>query len=382
MQVTHFPDDPPPRWHQPVLALGNFDGLHRGHMKIIDRVRRRAGERGGTPAAMTFDPAPAARRPARQGAAAADDRRAEARSAGAVRACRASRSCASPASCRTGSRRRSSGRCSSSGCTSPKCGSARTSCSATIAPATSRCCAASAPATASAPRRSIRSATRTSWSAARACAGCVSEGRVDEAGALLGHHYFIDGVVVRGAGRGREHRVSRPPTSQTENELLPPSGRLCDDGRPSTASCYRVGDQHRHAADVRRRRPPGDRDAHLRLRSRISTIAACGCRSCSGCATSGRFPTSTRCARRSRPTAAARAGCSAAFRCRIVIYARARPADALTATRFDLRLSVPAEGDLRAIAGRAGRQGRRAPRRRLRPTRSRSAHRSPSWRCS
>ena len=40
------------------MALGNFDGLHRGHMKIIDRVRRRAGERGGTPAAMTFDPHP------------------------------------------------------------------------------------------------------------------------------------------------------------------------------------------------------------------------------------------------------------------------------------------------------------------------------------
>ncbi|HXW06031.1 MAG TPA: adenylyltransferase/cytidyltransferase family protein, partial [Vicinamibacterales bacterium] len=56
--IAHFPDDPPPRWHQPVLALGNFDGLHRGHMKIIDRVRRRAGERGGTPAAMTFDPHP------------------------------------------------------------------------------------------------------------------------------------------------------------------------------------------------------------------------------------------------------------------------------------------------------------------------------------
>ncbi|OFW09899.1 MAG: riboflavin biosynthesis protein RibF [Acidobacteria bacterium RIFCSPLOWO2_02_FULL_67_36] len=58
MHVAHFPDDPPPRWHQPVLALGNFDGLHRGHMKIVDRVRRRAGERGGTPAAMTFDPHP------------------------------------------------------------------------------------------------------------------------------------------------------------------------------------------------------------------------------------------------------------------------------------------------------------------------------------
>ena len=32
----------------------------------------------------------------------------------------------------------------------------------------------------------------------------IGEGRVDEAGALLGHHYAIDGVVVRGDGRGRE----------------------------------------------------------------------------------------------------------------------------------------------------------------------------------
>ena len=55
---VHYPDDPPPRWSQPELAVGNFDGLHRGHMKIIDRVRRRAGERGGTPAAMTLDPHP------------------------------------------------------------------------------------------------------------------------------------------------------------------------------------------------------------------------------------------------------------------------------------------------------------------------------------
>ena len=58
MRVATFPDDPAPRWHYPVLALGNFDGLHRGHMKIIDRVRQRAGERAGTPAAMTFDPHP------------------------------------------------------------------------------------------------------------------------------------------------------------------------------------------------------------------------------------------------------------------------------------------------------------------------------------
>src|SRR5688572_28958713 len=59
MQVVRFPGDArPPRWHQPVVALGNFDGLHRGHMKIVDRVRRRAAERGGTAVVMTFDPHP------------------------------------------------------------------------------------------------------------------------------------------------------------------------------------------------------------------------------------------------------------------------------------------------------------------------------------
>ncbi len=51
----------------------------------------------------------------------------------------------------------------------------------------------------------------------------VAEGRVDEAGALLGHHFFIDGTVVRGAGRGREIGV---PTAnlETRNELVPPHG--------------------------------------------------------------------------------------------------------------------------------------------------------------
>ena len=41
-----------------MLALGNFDGLHRGHRKILERVRRVAGERAATPVVMTFDPHP------------------------------------------------------------------------------------------------------------------------------------------------------------------------------------------------------------------------------------------------------------------------------------------------------------------------------------
>jgi riboflavin kinase/FMN adenylyltransferase len=59
VEVLHFPDDTRPAWLvHPVLALGNFDGLHRGHLKIVERVRRGAAEHGGTPMAMTFDPHP------------------------------------------------------------------------------------------------------------------------------------------------------------------------------------------------------------------------------------------------------------------------------------------------------------------------------------
>src|SRR4051812_43391585 len=70
------------------------------------------------------------------------------------------------------------------------------------------------------------------------------------------------------------------------------------------------------------------------------------CRSCSGCGTNARFPTSTRSARRSRPIAAARDGCSAAFRCRIFNMSQApdRAPDGML-----LRLSVPAGGDLRGV---------------------------------
>jgi len=41
-----------------VLALGNFDGLHRGHRKILDRLQRVARERRATSVVMTFDPHP------------------------------------------------------------------------------------------------------------------------------------------------------------------------------------------------------------------------------------------------------------------------------------------------------------------------------------
>jgi riboflavin kinase/FMN adenylyltransferase len=59
VDVIRFPDDPcPAHWRSPVLALGNFDGLHRGHMKIIERVHRGAWERAASAVVLTFDPHP------------------------------------------------------------------------------------------------------------------------------------------------------------------------------------------------------------------------------------------------------------------------------------------------------------------------------------
>ena len=59
VEIIRFPDDrPPAAWRRPVLALGNFDGVHRGHAKILERVRQRADELGLTAAALTFDPHP------------------------------------------------------------------------------------------------------------------------------------------------------------------------------------------------------------------------------------------------------------------------------------------------------------------------------------
>lgn len=43
------------------LTIGNFDGIHLGHRKIISAARQKAGESGGYPVAVaTFDPHPVA----------------------------------------------------------------------------------------------------------------------------------------------------------------------------------------------------------------------------------------------------------------------------------------------------------------------------------
>jgi riboflavin kinase/FMN adenylyltransferase len=220
--TAHFPDDPAPRWHQPVMALGNFDGLHRGHMKIIDRVRRRAGERGGTPAAMTFEPHPG----------------------------RVLRPDKAPPLLMTGAQKLEAlARAGMQGVAVIRFTHELSSWD---------------------PERFVRTVlvewlhVAEVWVGANFLFGhdragtfsvlrslgarygfraekidpvrykdfvvsstrvrrLVAEGRVDEAAALLGHHFFIDGTVTRGAGRGRELGF---PTANvcTENELVPPSG--------------------------------------------------------------------------------------------------------------------------------------------------------------
>lgn len=222
MHIATFPDDPPPRWPHPVLALGNFDGLHRGHMKIIDRVRQRAGERGGTPAAMTFDPhPPRVLRPDKAPALLMTHeqkiealRRSGMQGVAFVRFTRALSQWDPETFVRTvlvewlhvseiwvganflfGHERagtftvlRSLG--SRYGFRAEKIDPVRY-------------------------KDFVVSSTRVRR--------LVSEGRVDEAAALLGHHYFVDGTVVRGAGRGRSIGV---PTANlaTPNDLVPPAG--------------------------------------------------------------------------------------------------------------------------------------------------------------
>jgi riboflavin kinase/FMN adenylyltransferase len=220
--IAHYPDDPPPRWHNPVLALGNFDGLHRGHAKIIDRVRRRAGERGGTPAAMTFDPHP-------------------------PRVVRPDK--APPLLMTTEQRLEALARAGMQGVAvvrftqdmsgwDPETfvrtvlvewlhvvevwvganflfGHDRAGTFSVLRTLGARYGFRAEKIDAVRYKDFVVSSTR--------IRRLIAEGRVDEAGALLGHHYFIDGTVVHGAARGRE--IGFPTANlETRNELLPPAG--------------------------------------------------------------------------------------------------------------------------------------------------------------
>ncbi|MBI3491804.1 MAG: bifunctional riboflavin kinase/FAD synthetase [Acidobacteria bacterium] len=223
MDIIHFPDDARPAWWvHPVLALGNFDGVHRGHRKILDRLQRVAGERGASSVVMTFDPhPPRVIRPdkappllmtkAQKLEAFAD---AGVHGAAIVRFTRELSQWDPETFVRTvlvewlhvaevwvganflfGHDR--SGNFSLLRTLGARYGFRAEK----IDPVRYK--------------DFVVSSTR--------IRRLVSEGRVDEAGALLGHQYAIDGTVVRGDQRGRTLGF---PTANvcTDNELLPPHG--------------------------------------------------------------------------------------------------------------------------------------------------------------
>jgi riboflavin kinase/FMN adenylyltransferase len=52
--------DVPQDWGRSVVAIGVFDGVHRGHRLILERARRLAVQLGASVVAITFDPHPSA----------------------------------------------------------------------------------------------------------------------------------------------------------------------------------------------------------------------------------------------------------------------------------------------------------------------------------
>lgn len=60
MQVVRDPEACPAPPTGTVVTIGAYDGVHRGHQAVIERVRRLAADRGMATAVVTFDRHPAA----------------------------------------------------------------------------------------------------------------------------------------------------------------------------------------------------------------------------------------------------------------------------------------------------------------------------------
>ena len=59
MDVFRGSESIDPALREPVVAIGNFDGVHVGHQALVALARERAGARSGTVVVLTFDPHPA-----------------------------------------------------------------------------------------------------------------------------------------------------------------------------------------------------------------------------------------------------------------------------------------------------------------------------------
>ena len=58
-QIVHDPQVPPTGLRGAVYALGNFDGVHRGHKAVIGEALALARQLGKPCAVLTFEPHPA-----------------------------------------------------------------------------------------------------------------------------------------------------------------------------------------------------------------------------------------------------------------------------------------------------------------------------------
>lgn len=58
MQVLHGIDSVPPSARRAALAIGNFDGVHRGHQALIAISREQAARSGGPAGVVLFEPHP------------------------------------------------------------------------------------------------------------------------------------------------------------------------------------------------------------------------------------------------------------------------------------------------------------------------------------
>ena len=58
MQIFRHWQNVPERYRGAVVAIGNFDGIHRGHQEIIGKAARLAQELGAIHAVLTFEPHP------------------------------------------------------------------------------------------------------------------------------------------------------------------------------------------------------------------------------------------------------------------------------------------------------------------------------------
>jgi riboflavin kinase/FMN adenylyltransferase len=59
MSVIFSLNDIKKTFKNPVLTIGNFDGVHRGHLGLFNKIKERAKAIGGQSVVMTFEPHPA-----------------------------------------------------------------------------------------------------------------------------------------------------------------------------------------------------------------------------------------------------------------------------------------------------------------------------------